>query len=164
MQWEDSAKARFFYRSREHQYAQFLHVLDHAGSLEGLSVLDVGCGYGDILGMLPPCNYLGIDVDEGAVEQARRLWPGHCFKVTGTPTSCDVILAIGTLHVCEDPRAALQSWIRAARLRVVVATSTREHLTAPMQAAEESWWKGIPHERFPSEDDFYVAVITPVMV
>ena len=161
MQWGDSAYARFFYRSREHQYAQFTHVLAHAGDLTGKSVLDAGCGYGDILGMLPPCEYLGIDVNDDAIAQARRLWPEHRFEATDTPAPCDVVLAVGTLHVCEDPREALLSWIAAARERVVVATSVTAKLREEVQPLEASWWEGIEREVFPPKDDFVVSVIRP---
>ena len=74
MQWGDNAHARFFYRDREHQAAQLQAAVTHAGLLDGKLVVDIGCGYGDLLGLLPPCAYIGVDPDRYAIEQARRLW------------------------------------------------------------------------------------------
>lgn len=53
----------------------------------GKSVLDIGCGFGDLLNTLEAkfesvAAYCGIDLVETLVEEARRQWPGHRF-VTG---------------------------------------------------------------------------------
>lgn len=46
------------------------------------SVLDVGCGWGRLLGILPKTwegEYLGIDICQDFVELARKAWPAHRF-------------------------------------------------------------------------------------
>ena len=51
------------------------------------TVLDVGCGVGFAIPFLeerygPVADiYLGIDVSEALVKEAKRLWPGHRFEV-----------------------------------------------------------------------------------
>jgi len=158
MQWGDNAHARFFYRDREHQAAQLQAAVDHAGSLEGKKVVDVGCGYGDLLGLLPSCAYVGIDPDEQAVEQARKLWPDHDFRVTEVVPKGDVLIAVASLQCVPDKHKALRSWIRKARERLVVVTCRWEHL--PESDQDESEWEGIEREVVLSDrDDFYTSVV-----
>lgn len=159
MKWEDNVRSRFFYRGREHQLAQHKSALAHAGDLEGKSVLDVGCGYGDLLWLLPPCHYRGIDTNKLAIEEARRLWPDHDFAVTKRVRRSDVVLAIATLQCCADKRGALLRWISAARERLVVVTCTWDRL--PPEDQGEEWWEGIDREAYPSDDDFVTYVVLP---
>lgn len=51
------------------------------------AVLDIGCGFGDLLHALgekfdPVAAYTGVDLVEPLVEEARQRWPAHSF-VTG---------------------------------------------------------------------------------
>lgn len=54
----------------------------------GVSVLDLGCGYGRLLDMLqarygrvpPPGRYLGVDLSPNLVDAARERWPTHWFQ------------------------------------------------------------------------------------
>ena len=59
-------------------------VLADAVELEGKSVLDVGCGLGDLYGFLHSCGvrveYTGIDLLEKMVEEARRRFPEGRFQ------------------------------------------------------------------------------------
>ncbi len=153
VKWDDSSEARLFYRDRPHQAASFSAALDHAGDLEGKSVLDVGCGYGDLIPLLPgTVRYRGIDTDEQVIEEARRLHPDHEFEVTDRVRKADVVFSIGTLQCCPDPRLSLLSWISAARERLVVVTCAPWKLPGAQQ--EEKHWEGIAYEVFPSDDDF----------
>lgn len=158
--WELNAQTRFYYRDRNHQYAQLWAAVEAAGPLEGKRVLDVGCGYGDLLGLLPPCSYLGIDVNPLAVEQARRLWPDHTFRVSDRPRRSDVVIAVATLQACDDRAGALRSWIRAARETLVVVTCVPGKLPADEQG--EAWWEGIEREVVESGDDFLTYVVRKV--
>lgn len=38
----------------------------------GYSILDIGCGPGDILQYLPSINYVGFDINRKCIEAARR--------------------------------------------------------------------------------------------
>ncbi len=155
MRWEDSSRARLFYRDREHQAAQLTAAITHAGPLEGKSVLDVGCGYGDLIPYLPPCDYYGIDIDELVLEEARRRWPDHEFAVTDEPRESDVVIAVAALQHSLSPRKTLESWKSAARERLVVVTCTWEHLA-------DNWddcLEGLVYEEFLSDDDFRTLVV-----
>src|SRR5438105_14767811 len=48
----------------------------------GASVLEVGCGTGDLLAALLPSRGLGIDVSPKMIEIARLRHPHLCFKAT----------------------------------------------------------------------------------
>ena len=64
------------------QEARF-HVLTAIGDLEGCSVLDVGCGFGDMYGYLCRAgidvDYTGVDLCPDFLEIARRRHPDACF-------------------------------------------------------------------------------------
>ena len=80
-------------------------------NLEGLSVLDVGSGLGDLLGFLQDNEislaYTGVDVTPGMVEQARKNYPAGnflCADIFGpqnpfAPASFDVVFCSGTLNL-----------------------------------------------------------------
>lgn len=72
------------WQSSEKQHQRF-DVLCQVGDLEGKSVLDVGCGFGDLLDNLKAkglhVDYHGIDVMEHFVDVARKRHPDGKFWV-----------------------------------------------------------------------------------
>jgi len=68
--------------SRESQEVRF-DVLTRIGDLHGASVLDVGCGFGDLHDFLEkrgiPVRYTGLDLQPAFIEEARRRHPGDEF-------------------------------------------------------------------------------------
>ncbi|MBA4373499.1 MAG: hypothetical protein C0402_11640 [Thermodesulfovibrio sp.] len=67
---------------------QIIHykcLLDIAPSLEGASVLDFGCGKGDLCGFLQQNNitvsYTGVDINPGLIDLAKQKYPGVPFSV-----------------------------------------------------------------------------------
>ncbi len=103
------------WQSVEKQNLRF-DVLSEVGDLEGRSLLDVGCGFGDLLGFLRHkdvnVKYYGVDLMEDFVEAARERFPGAKFRVfdaLGEPPPdfeppFDYVLASGLLglHVGDD--------------------------------------------------------------
>ena len=159
-QWVDdhsSPASRLFYRSRAHQAAQLQAAIRHAGDLQGKSVLDVGCGYGDLIPFLPRCRYVGVDPDQEVIETARSLHPGFDFRCTDRIYKTDVVVAVAVLQCCADHELTVRRWMGVARERVVVVSLCWEKL--PEEHQDLSWWRGIPHERFEDGDDFFTAVI-----
>lgn len=76
--------------SRESQEARFA-VLAAVGPLAGASILDVGCGVGDLYGylvrrQLQPAEYLGIDISDSMIEAARQKYPDAGFRTCDSLT------------------------------------------------------------------------------
>ncbi|MDR1893412.1 MAG: class I SAM-dependent methyltransferase [Spirochaetales bacterium] len=91
-------KLEGYYNPRLSQYTESYQILDWespeaqrlrfkalAGGvpLSGLSLLDVGCGCGDLFGFLKEegieTDYTGVDILPGMVDKARALYPGGRF-------------------------------------------------------------------------------------
>jgi SAM-dependent methyltransferase len=74
--------------SRESQARRFA-VLSEVGKLSGSSVLDVGCGLGDLYAWIRRrrlrARYTGVDITPGMVDKARARFPKTQFRV------CDVL-------------------------------------------------------------------------
>lgn len=70
--------------SKISQHKRF-SILAEVGNLDGQSVLDVGCGIGDLLEWFEEekisVNYSGIDITPKMVDVARQRFPHACFDV-----------------------------------------------------------------------------------
>jgi SAM-dependent methyltransferase len=68
--------------SRESQEVRF-DVLAQIGDLRNTSILDVGCGFGDLHSYLEtrgiPVRYTGLDIQPAFIEEAHRRHPGDEF-------------------------------------------------------------------------------------
>jgi SAM-dependent methyltransferase len=93
--------------SRASQEERF-RVLAAIGDLQGASVLDVGCGFGDLLTYLErkdvSVRYTGIDIQSSFVEEARRRNPRSefvCTDIEKFPPDrrFDYVLISGTFNV-----------------------------------------------------------------
>jgi SAM-dependent methyltransferase len=95
------------WQSRQTQYRRFA-VLTEVGPLEHTSVLDVGCGLGDLYDYLRqqriPVTYTGYDLLPEMVERARRRFPKLHFEVRDVlqglgEARFDYILSSGAFNV-----------------------------------------------------------------
>lgn len=74
--------------------------------LDGKSVLDAGCGMGDLLPYLyaksTSFKYLGVDVNKGFIDIANKRYEGHDFKVAdpfkNRIGAFDVVLSSGVMN------------------------------------------------------------------
>lgn len=79
------------------------------------SVLDVGCGYGDLRGYLTGCDYLGVDAHLWLIQEARRRYPGTPFRnvrfedLPLDPLRFDSVAALGVL--CTVRPAELDGFV-----------------------------------------------------
>jgi len=87
----------------------------------GDRVLDCGCGPGEFVELLPGVEYVGVDVDDRYVAEARRRFgAGATFRLgpVGPDTvpeesHYDLILAMGLLHHLDD--CEVRDFMRLAR-------------------------------------------------
>jgi SAM-dependent methyltransferase len=91
------------YPSQARRFKPLVEDLD----LEAKSILDAGCGLGDLLPYIYAranrFDYLGMDINEGFIEVAKKRYGGHKFKV-GDPFarrllhSFDVVISSGVMN------------------------------------------------------------------
>jgi SAM-dependent methyltransferase len=98
--------------SREQQNYRFDRVIENV-VLSGKSVLDVGCGFGDLVGYLKDKDihvksYTGIDVNPELIEEAKKLHPdarfiaGSLREVDREDIRSDVVIMLGLLNFCQN--------------------------------------------------------------
>lgn len=81
-------------------------------------VLDMGCGIGLLTRYVTPERYLGVDLDQGSIDQARRRNPGYRFKTLAEFGShdpseqFDSIVGLAVIEHVPDPKAWLAEMTR----------------------------------------------------
>jgi 2-polyprenyl-3-methyl-5-hydroxy-6-metoxy-1,4-benzoquinol methylase len=84
------------------------------------SVLDFGCGVGELAGYVQPADYLGVDIDWGSIAEARRRYPRHAFQTLEefesgeSGTAFDVISALALVEHLPNPVV----WLASMRSRL----------------------------------------------
>lgn len=119
-------------------------MLNLVGPLDGKTLLDVGCGTGDLLNLLPgDTGYIGIDVSEKAVKHARAMHPGREFRVTDELPAADIVMACAVIqHTHLHPREFIyRMWDAACDM--VIFNCWRYF--AELEEAE-LWWRDLPAE------------------
>lgn len=85
-------------------------VAEHIRPVEGMRLLDIGCGTARILDYLPTLTYHGFDLSQEYIDHAMARYPERgtfrCAMVEETTLqdepSYDVVLAVGVLHHLDD--------------------------------------------------------------
>ena len=126
--------------------------------LQPQSVIDVGCGTGDLLRLLvdrltpPPERIVGIDHAEAGIRRARQLMPGAEWLVDDLYAPSlggevfDLVVCTEVLEHLDDPNRAV------ATLCSLCATGGTVAITVPDGAVDS--WEG--HVNFWSEDELRV--------
>jgi len=106
--------------SRESQRLRF-SVISGVGPLAGSTLLDVGCGLGDLAGWVGEgVDYTGVDIAAAMVEAARSLRParrfevGHLLDPTFAPGPFDVVVASGIFAKrSAEPQEYFEAMVRS---------------------------------------------------
>jgi SAM-dependent methyltransferase len=118
--------------TQEMRFVQLLKLCDFTAPL---SPNDVGCGYGALLSYLNwrhgdcAVDYLGLDLSQAMLRQARRLWrnrPNVAFALGGaSPRVADYSVASGIFNVQQDQPLDLWETFVATTLDHLHRTSSR---------------------------------------
>jgi cyclopropane fatty-acyl-phospholipid synthase-like methyltransferase len=85
-------------------------VMQHIRPVEGMRLLDIGCGTARILDYLPTLTYHGFDLSQEYIDEALARYPDRgtfrCAMVEEATLqdepSYDLVLAVGVLHHLDD--------------------------------------------------------------
>lgn len=108
----DCAKIGVSLRAQRMRFEAFL--IDH--DLTGKSILDVGCGLGDLWGHLRAkgieCEYFGTDISQEMIRQCRTRFPETSFEVCNIlewnpARQFDYVVAFGIHNIKVDGAAEL---------------------------------------------------------
>ena len=81
------------------------------GARDGDKLVDIGCGPADIIRRLPRVEYVGCDVSEAYIQDARRTFGDRAVFIVGScedwrrdprTHDADIVLAHGVLHHVDD--------------------------------------------------------------
>ena len=107
--------------TKESQQIRFA-ALCGVADLDGRSVLDVGCGRGDLFGYLRDAGLRvdcrGVDIHEGLLDLARKTWPDGRFESRDilegdAGKEADYVLCSGLFNLIESlPQGARPAFIR----------------------------------------------------
>lgn len=112
-------------------------------SLNPVSVLDIGCGRGDLLVMCQEMNIEAHGVDRGAhnVRHAHargvNVEGGFAEKLSFSDGACDWAVLRNVLHHLPNVQAALQEALRSARTGVLIAEPWADVSVPSQQLAQE---------------------------
>lgn len=95
-------------------------------------VLDLGCFVGDLLEYLPPSvRYVGLDISEPAINQARSNYPQHVFHVADLTEvgladigKFDAVVMLAFLEHIKDPGALLRSYAEVLNPQGLIIVTT----------------------------------------
>jgi 2-polyprenyl-3-methyl-5-hydroxy-6-metoxy-1,4-benzoquinol methylase len=76
-------------------------------------VLDVGCAEGHLAQHVAAGDYVGVDLDDEILDEARRNWPDHTFLSLGALDAAerfDTMVALAVVEHVPDPEGWLRGW------------------------------------------------------
>lgn len=129
-------------------------ALTSIGDLNGCSILDVGCGFGDLYGFLRDqgiaVDYTGIDINPEFIEIARQAFPGArfiCGDFDGDQASgsYDWAFAAGifTVRISDNDsfvKSTLQRMLSVARKGIAA------DFLLPTYSERDTYWRPPPEE------------------
>ena len=130
------------------------YVTEYLRPAPGDKVLDIGCGPGDILELMPGVDYTGLDISEEYVEAARARFGDrgrfYCEDIDSAslktePGTYDLALATGVVHHLDDQRARKLFELAAAALKPGGRLVTRDGCYVDGQSPIARWL--LAHDR-----------------
>ena len=114
------------------------------------SVLEVGCGPGDLAAAIVPRHnaYVGIDLDSNQIQTAQDRYPnlsfavGSAYNLPVATKSQDLVIACEVLEHLEDPAEALAEIHRVAKKWVLVSVP-REPMWRILNVARGKYWSSL---------------------
>ncbi len=138
-----------FYYDDHYQFMRFL-------TPPNASILDLGCGVGDLLGALSPKTGVGIDLSEKSIEIARRSFPNYQFHVGDIETTdtlkeldgpFDLIILSDTIGMLEDISDTLASLKELCNPNTRIIVSYYSFLWSPLLKLAERF--GLKQRQLP---------------
>jgi len=122
-------------------------IRDHLRPRPGDRVLDLGCGPGDLLADLPPCDYVGVDLDPNYITAATAKYGTRgtfrCEPAEAVaeyePASFDLVVMTGLLHHLDDAQAAAALAVARKALRPGGRLITLDGVFVPEQSRAARW-------------------------
>ncbi|KIL97788.1 hypothetical protein CCC_00849 [Paramagnetospirillum magnetotacticum MS-1] len=129
----------------------------------GAAILDIGCGPGTILDVMPEgVSYLGLDRNSSYIEEARRRYGSRGTfleqDVTDLPAaerSFDLVMAFGLLHHVDDDGARAVMTAVSQRLRPGGRLITLDPVFVDGQSAMARWIAANDRGRFVRSPEGY---------
>jgi SAM-dependent methyltransferase len=140
---EEFRRRAAFFHEEDLRYLRYLIP-------EGLRVLEIGCGTGDVLTGLKPSFGVGVDFSPAMIDQAKRLHPNLQFKVgdvedpdfiASLPKPFDVILIVDTIGSLNDCQCALEALHLQCTQETRIVVAYYSHLWEPLLSFAE--WIGL---------------------
>lgn len=110
------------------------------------SVIEIGCGSGELLSLLPNRDMAGVDLSERQIERARQRIPHGTFFVRDAESfqvdrSFDFIILSDTINLASDVQSIFQNLLRISHPRTRLILNYHSNLWRPLFAL--TTWLGL---------------------
>lgn len=144
--WDAYAQSASRYEWARAYYRRRLQHLYRFNVPQGMRVLEVGCGAGDLLAAVRPAHGVGVDFSRAAVEEARRRHPqltfveadAHCFE---SSEPFDFILCSDLVNDLWDVQTVFERLRPLSHARTRILLNAHSRLWQGPRAVAE--WIGI---------------------
>jgi 2-polyprenyl-3-methyl-5-hydroxy-6-metoxy-1,4-benzoquinol methylase len=147
--------------ARGSQERNYMHVTGEV--MEGDSVLDFGCGVGDLVPFLErevgEFKYTGVDINPKFIEDARTTYPGYRFRTIDTASQVrgryDVVVALGvfTWYITEhDFRSTIMELYRLAGRTLLITCLHTDQVPHSWENTYRGYDEGVFRKTLPELD------------